>query len=457
MNSKRTIETFFRSALLRFAAFSIVSVVMVLFLASYLLTREQATADLRDTALATAQAFKDRIIAGDIRSVEAQIHDVLMLKEHEVAKVLSANHAVIYSPVGVEQSVSLCARVGEACLNGFWGSEARIEVPIFMDPTGQEAFRYLYLSKSISLNWAFLGTVFLVFLIGYGALIFAFIRVSRSASQRLGEEIATWSDGIKKNPKLSIPNVEAPFQELQPLKEALNGLNDQIEAFERKATDKARLLLLRGIAHDLLTPVAQLQFNLATLKLKLNSDEHEELLTEIGQSLKRVAGIASQVKSLKDSESVDGTELVRAIEVEVGVLRESKPLAQKQIRLELIKTTDALHSPFSPTDVARILGNLVQNAVDASTDGGVIQISVGEENKQGVLSVTDAGKGIPISVQSKVFEPEFTLKPGTGTGLGLAIVKYICDLRAANIELKSEVNCGTKISIRFPMVRGLHV
>ncbi len=456
MKAKRTIETFFRTAILRFTAISVVSVVSILFLASYLLTRDQATSDLRDSAIAIAQAFKDRIIDGDIRSVEAQIHDVLMLKEDEFAKILYANHTVIYSPIGETQSVSLCAQVGIPCLDGFWGHQARIEVPISMAPSGREPFRNLYLSKSISLNWIFLGTVFLVFALGYIALIALFLRVSKHASLRLGSEIETWSDRIRQNPKLSTPNVDVPFQELQPLKEALNGLNAQIEAFEKKATDKARLLLLRGIAQDLLTPVAQLQFNLATLQMQLHITDHEELMNEINLPLKRVARIASQVKSLKESNSLECTELVRAVESEVNALRESEKFNEKRITLELEKFTETLNSPFSQADVTRIVGNLVQNSIDASTNGGAIKISLGIENEMGVLSVTDVGKGIPLSVQSKVFEPEFTMKPGTGTGLGLAIVKYICDLRSAKVELKSELNRGTKVSIQFPIMRGFH-
>ena len=245
-----------------------------------------------------------------------------------------------------------------------------------------------------------------------------------------------------------------PFNELTPLKEALEGLNEQIEHFERTATDKAKLLLLRGIAHDLLTPVSQLQLNLATLQGRLNSSEHSELLLDIGDSLRRVTGVASQFKSLKETNVSEPTELVSAVALEVKALAESEAVAARGIKVEFIPPMDKVLSPFSKTDVSRILGNLVQNSVDASKDGSIINVSVSARGATGTLTIADAGKGIPTSAQPKVFDPEFTLKPGTGTGLGLAVVKYICTMRSAKIDLKSELNKGTAISIQFPIVRG---
>ena len=453
MKSKRTIETFFQRAIFRYAGIGFFSMVLILGAASFLLARQQAATDLQESARATAEAFKDRIIDGDIRSVEAQIRDVLMLKNSEAVKVLKADHSQIYTPIEDTIKTHPCPSVGVSCFDGYFG-KARIEYPISMDSANREPFRYLYLSRTVQLNWSFLVTVFLVFTIIYVALILAFLRISKIASIRLGSEIQNWSDRIKDNPKDASPRQRVPFNELVPLKEALEGLNEQIEHFERTATDKAKLLLLRGIAHDLLTPVSQLQLNLATLQGRLQSSEHSDLLLDIGDSLKRVTGVASQVKSLKETKISEPTELVSAVAVEVKALAESESVVAKGIKVEFVPPMDRVLSPFSKTDVSRILGNLVQNSVDASKDGSIINVSVSTHGTTGTLTIADAGKGIPISAQPKVFDPEFTLKPGTGTGLGLAVVKYICTMRSAKIDLRSELNKGTEISIQFPIVRG---
>jgi two-component system, OmpR family, sensor histidine kinase SenX3 len=297
----------------------------------------------------------------------------------------------------------------------------------------------------------------LVFSLGYMSLVFAFLRIAKIASVRLGNKIEDWSARIKANPKNTVPMERPPFAELYPLKTALEGLNAQIEQFERTATDKAKLLILRGIAHDLLTPVSQLQLNLATLECRLDSKEHAEILADIMCSLKKVTGIASQVKTLREPVRNESIELVSTALSEVKALRETEEIKSKSLKLEFDSKLESVSCPFSQTDLSRIIANLVQNAADASSNGNTINVNVGTKDGMATLSVQDQGKGIPPSAKDRVFDPEFTLKTGTGTGLGLAVVKYICDKRAAKIDLQSELNQGTTVTIHAPIPGVAHV
>ena len=438
-----------QGALLQHASLGFVFLIVIALAVSFFLTHEQAATDLQESARATAQAFKDRILDGDIRSVESQIHEVLQLKDGEVAKILKKDHSAIYNPFSGSQKIQLCPSSGITCFDGYLG-QARVEFPISLDSSGKEPFRYLYLSRSVHLNWSFLITVFVVFSIGYLALIVAFLRISKIASRRLGNEIETWAARIKENPKDAIPAQQPPFAELGPLRVALEGLNYQIEKFERTATDKAKLLILRGIAHDILTPVSQLQLNLATLEHRLQSNEHNEILSDIMDSLRKVTGIASQVKTLREPTSIEDTDLVATTLGEVKALSESEEITAKSIKLEFKTEFKNVSCGFSKTDISRIIANLVQNAADASSPGGIINVNIGSENGMATLSVQDQGRGIPPDAKARVFDPDFTLKPGTGTGLGLAVVKYICDKRSAKIFLESELNLGTTFTIRVP-------
>jgi CheY-like chemotaxis protein len=71
--------------------------------------------------------------------------------------------------------------------------------------------------------------------------------------------------------------------------------------------------------------------------------------------------------------------------------------------------------------------------------------------------VTDSGKGIPVSEQSRIFEEFYQLdNPGRdrnkGVGLGLAIVQRLCELSHARISVRSEVGVGTCFSVRLAEV-----
>lgn len=452
MKKTATIPQYFFKSILQYAGVGLFLLFLISLGVSFFLTREQMASDIQESGTATAQAFRDRIIDGDIRSVEPQIRQLLKIRNGESAQILKNDLTRVYNSFATSEKVKPCPKMGSACFDGYFG-QARVFVPVSISPGDGPADRYLYLSKQVHMNWSYLITVFVVFTMGYVGLLIAFLRISKLASVRLGAEILNWSNRLKANPKDAIPTDDPPFAELFPLRQALEGLHVQIENFEKTATDKARLLLLRGIAHDLLTPVARLQLYIGTLEGGIDREKNADTLEEIRDSLTLVTGIASQVKTLNDLDApIEETELVAAANQEIRALRDSKALAQKSIKLEFHSALLNLASPFSRTEIARILSNLVQNSADASAPGSIVNVEVGQSRNGAFLSVTDSGCGIPEYARERVFDPDFTLKPGTGTGLGLAIVKYICERRSAHIELLSQVNSGTTVTIRLPAV-----
>ena len=105
------------------------------------------------------------------------------------------------------------------------------------------------------------------------------------------------------------------------------------------------------------------------------------------------------------------------------------------------------------------LVNLVINARDAMTGGGVITISAhndtsGDEAGAGghvAISVEDTGAGIAPDILGKIFDPFFTTKPiGKGTGLGLSQVHGFAHQAGGTVKVASELGKGTRITILLP-------
>jgi signal transduction histidine kinase len=91
-----------------------------------------------------------------------------------------------------------------------------------------------------------------------------------------------------------------------------------------------------------------------------------------------------------------------------------------------------------PDEMQQVIRNLIQNAIDASHDGGEV-------------SVEDRGHGIPRELRSRIFTPFFSTKaPGDGMGLGLAIVDQIVKDAGGTIDLESTVDVGTLFQVRLP-------
>lgn len=118
-----------------------------------------------------------------------------------------------------------------------------------------------------------------------------------------------------------------------------------------------------------------------------------------------------------------------------------------------------------PTQLERVLVNLVKNACDAMPSGGRITISTGRceivrqhpdvpeltPGRYVQLTVRDTGSGIAPEVAARMFEPYFTTKgPGKGSGLGLAISYSLIKQMQGAITLQSEVGRGTKFVIYLP-------
>jgi PAS domain S-box-containing protein len=107
-------------------------------------------------------------------------------------------------------------------------------------------------------------------------------------------------------------------------------------------------------------------------------------------------------------------------------------------------------TPIDGTQMQQVLVNLVKNAMQAMTRGGVLTLQTGESHDSVWVSVADTGGGIPEEQISRIFEPFYTTKK-KGTGLGLMIVQRIIRAHEGRIELESNVGRGTIFRLWLPL------
>ncbi len=100
--------------------------------------------------------------------------------------------------------------------------------------------------------------------------------------------------------------------------------------------------------------------------------------------------------------------------------------------------------------IKQVLVNLVKNAMQAMTKGGLLTLQTGEGTDGIWLTVADTGSGIPQDTLNRIFEPFFTTKK-KGSGLGLMIVQRIIREHGGRIELESKVGQGTTFRIWLPL------
>jgi two-component system, cell cycle sensor histidine kinase and response regulator CckA len=231
--------------------------------------------------------------------------------------------------------------------------------------------------------------------------------------------------------------------------------------------------LAGGVAHDF--------NNLLTIILGLTEIAMSELhpddpvragLEEISQAGARAAALTRQLLAFSRKQVLEP----RLLDM-TTVVSDMGPLLRRLI-LENVELTFVLPSDIhlvymDPSQLERILVNLVVNAADAMPRGGTLTIetsnvAIGEGDLRGqlpakagafvMLTVTDTGVGMDEATSRRIFEPFFTTKgPDKGTGLGLATVYGIVKQSGGDICLYSEPGMGTTFKIYLPRaIAGKH-
>jgi two-component system, OmpR family, sensor histidine kinase TctE len=246
-----------------------------------------------------------------------------------------------------------------------------------------------------------------------------------------------------------IPAEDVP-RELRPFAEALNDLLGRVRellARERQFASTA--------AHQLRTPLAGLQLALARAAECPDLESTRTALAGLETRLQGTARLVQQLLTLArlDPEGRGNIALLPvdlvALAREVGEAYMDVAIA-RGIALELLPARPSVLVQGQPDLLREALGNLIDNAIRHTPEGGRIELAVGVDPPS--ISVTDSGTGVRPADRRKVFD-RFVRGEGTigeGTGLGLAIVRAIAVLHRSEVLLDAGVSRGARFVFRFP-------
>jgi signal transduction histidine kinase len=226
----------------------------------------------------------------------------------------------------------------------------------------------------------------------------------------------------------------------------------QSEARNREAQrDKERKReFARRINHDLKAPVSVLNWTLARLRqdgiAAKGAPEKIERLERTTDRLFRLIGELVRTYDDVEKRSLLTGEVCDLRELIFGSIDVQSALAEMQrSRIHLDVPDDPMRACVSATDFARIIDNLMRNALIHNPPGTTLSVAARTENGEHIVSVSDNGKGIPADKLPSLFEPGVRgeTEDKTGSGLGLSIVKQLVESSAAQIFVDSKVGSGT--------------
>jgi len=239
---------------------------------------------------------------------------------------------------------------------------------------------------------------------------------------------------------------------------------DQQERLQRSARLADIGQLAAGVAHEINTPLASIALRAESL-LRSASDPRllavdsfknfPRYLKTIDEEIfrcKRIIGSLLDFSRVRKPE-VKESDLNALAERAAELVGHQMKLKQVTISLKLDPTLPRV--PADEGQLRQALIALLMNALDATPSGGRVEIETRREGADSVaLTVADSGMGIPRENLDKIFSPFFTTKPvGQGTGLGLAICHGIVSSHGGEIQVESEIDKGTRLSLVLPVSR----
>jgi two-component system, OmpR family, sensor histidine kinase ChvG len=230
-------------------------------------------------------------------------------------------------------------------------------------------------------------------------------------------------------------------------------LRERIDSVERFAAD---------VAHELKNPLTSVRSALETLGKVDDPDVRRQLLEIASQDVRRVDFLVTEIAdasridaelSRATFEPVNMDRLVRAIVAE----REERGVNLDRRLFIACQGQGDTTVAGSPSRLERVLHNLIDNAVSFSPSDEPIVIELSRQEDRVIVSVSDAGPGIPENAREKVFERFHSLRPtseefGTHSGLGLAIARTIVEAHFGKLKAQDRADGkpGARLVLSLP-------
>jgi two-component system phosphate regulon sensor histidine kinase PhoR len=275
----------------------------------------------------------------------------------------------------------------------------------------------------------------------------------------------SFADALKRLPEASaLPDIEVGewvlASRLAPLGKE-QALLLCVDITEQARLEKQRRIFLSNLMHDLKTPLTSLLGYARSIQA-FGDDEglRQEAAQVIADEAKHVNSLLDALLTLDQIEfggrpvgaHCDATHVVRQ------ACEACKPqLVAKSIRLQLQCPEQAMVA-MAEDDLHRCLGNVLDNALRHTSDGGEINVGVSVEGGHCTIDIGDDGPGIPVEHLDRITERFYRVDASRnralgGHGLGLAIVKETLLIYGADVRFANRRPHGLCVQLMIPRVK----
>jgi signal transduction histidine kinase len=249
-------------------------------------------------------------------------------------------------------------------------------------------------------------------------------------------------------------HIEAISTSRKEAEATLKKTSDQLQNEQGRRVEAERLACVgeisASIAHEIRNPLYSIINSAALLENnKISPREKSEVANIINSESRRLQRI---LDDFLDFARQRPPELVKDNIIEVlqevidSVLRSSSHAGLIQRSIEF--HTDVCYALYDPDHMRQVSWNLLQNAVQAMPDGGVLTVRTSQTDDAVCVTIANTGASFPGLILPQITRPFVSGRPN-GTGLGLAIVQRILTQHQSDLSIRNLDNDGAEVSFRL--------
>ncbi|GAA2888610.1 histidine kinase [Actinoplanes cyaneus] len=138
------------------------------------------------------------------------------------------------------------------------------------------------------------------------------------------------------------------------------------------------------------------------------------------------------------------------------LLGKSAQAAERGVELTIDPSSQVNEAPLPSRDLLTVVGNLVDNALEAVTSAGPgtprrVRVLVRQEEDEVLVEVGDTGPGLTAEQAASAFRRGWSTKPGPGRGVGLSLVRQITERYGGRYAIDSAPGAGAVLTVRLPV------
>ena len=235
--------------------------------------------------------------------------------------------------------------------------------------------------------------------------------------------------------------------------ERLRLMGEAAQAESLREVQRAKDQIFASVSHDLRTP-------LTTIKVLAQSgaargEPSSIAIAEQADRLARMVGDLLELSRLRTGNFSLSPELNTADDLVGAALRQAEGMLEgRQLEVQIDFESPALVGRFDFVHTLRIVGNLLDNALRHTAEGGTVKVSAERDERWLVIAVADRGAGVAAGEQERIFESFY--RPADATpdaghaGLGLSIARTLADLQGGSVVYKARDGGGSIFELRLP-------